>query len=61
MPTKNVFGQKVYVQVPVDIDEESLKAIATKTGGKYYPRRQQRNRCGRSMTRSISSKNQSSR
>lgn len=36
MPTKNVFGQKVYVQVPVDIDEESLKAIATKTGGKYY-------------------------
>jgi Ca-activated chloride channel family protein len=36
MPTQNVFGQRVYVQVPVDIDEDSLKAIAAKTGGKYY-------------------------
>lgn len=31
-----VFGQKRYVQVPVDIDEDTLKAIADKTGGKYY-------------------------
>ncbi len=36
MPRMNVFGQKVYVQIPVDIDEETLKSIATKTGGKYY-------------------------
>ena len=36
MPRQNVFGQKVYVQVPVDIDEETLKAVAAKTGGKYF-------------------------
>lgn len=36
LPRMNVFGQKVYVQVPVDIDEETLKNIAKKTGGKYY-------------------------
>jgi Ca-activated chloride channel family protein len=36
MPRQNVFGQKVYVQVPVDIDENTLKAIAARTGGKYY-------------------------
>ena len=36
MPRQNVFGQKVYVQVPVDIDEDTLEAIAKKTGGKYY-------------------------
>jgi len=35
-PHLNAFGQKVYVQVPVDIDEETLKAIAKKTGGEYY-------------------------
>lgn len=33
---QNGFGQKVYVQVPVDIDEQTLKAIAAKTGGKYF-------------------------
>ena len=26
----------MYVQVPVDIDEATLKNIANKTGGKYY-------------------------
>ena len=36
MPRMNVFGQKVYVQVPVDIDEDTLKQVADKTGGKYY-------------------------
>lgn len=36
MPRMNMFGQKVYVQVPVDIDEETLRAIAEKTNGKYY-------------------------
>src|SRR3954463_14340703 len=30
------FGQKVYQQVPVDVDEETLTAIAKKTGAKYY-------------------------
>ena len=36
MPRINPFGQKVYVKVPVDIDEETLKAVADKTGGRYY-------------------------
>jgi Ca-activated chloride channel family protein len=30
------FGQKGYRNVPVDIDEETLKAIADRTGGIYY-------------------------
>lgn len=30
------FGRKVYRQVPVDIDEETLSQIAERTGGKYY-------------------------
>lgn len=29
-------GQKVYRQVPVDIDEETLTKVAERTGGKYY-------------------------
>jgi Ca-activated chloride channel family protein len=29
-------GQKIYQQVPVDVDEDTLKAIAAKTGAKYY-------------------------
>lgn len=29
-------GQKEYRPVPVDIDEDTLKKIADKTGGKYY-------------------------
>ncbi|MBI4660487.1 MAG: VWA domain-containing protein [Verrucomicrobia bacterium] len=36
MPLRDPFGRKVYRPVPVDIDEETLKAIAQKTGGKYY-------------------------
>src|SRR4051812_15784853 len=36
MPRMDVFGRKRYVQVPVDIDEDTLKIIADKTGGKYY-------------------------
>ncbi|MBN2507607.1 MAG: VWA domain-containing protein [Verrucomicrobia bacterium] len=36
VPRLNVFGQKVYVQVPVDIDEDTLQKIARRTGGKYY-------------------------
>src|SRR6185503_2240978 len=36
MPTRDMFGRRTYVQVAVDIDEETLKQIATKTGGKYY-------------------------
>lgn len=31
-----MFGRKVYQNVPVDIDEETLKQIADMTGGKYY-------------------------
>ena len=36
MPQRDPFGRKFYVQVAVDIDEETLKGIAEKTGGKYY-------------------------
>ena len=36
MPRIDPFGRKVYVSVPVDIDEDTLKAIAQKTGGKYF-------------------------
>jgi len=35
-PTRNAFGQRVYVNVPVDIDEKTLKAIADQTGGRYF-------------------------
>jgi Ca-activated chloride channel family protein len=31
-----VFGQKTHRPVPVDIDEDTLTAVAEKTGGKYY-------------------------
>jgi len=34
-PQTNPFGQKVYVKVPVDIDEETLTEVAEKTGGFY--------------------------
>lgn len=30
------FGRKVYRQVPVDIDDETLRQVAARTGGKYY-------------------------
>jgi Ca-activated chloride channel family protein len=36
MPMRDMFGRKVYRQVEVDIDEETLTKIAEKTGGKYY-------------------------
>lgn len=35
-PRLNMFGQKTYVSVPVDIDEDTLKEIAKMTGGKYF-------------------------
>jgi Ca-activated chloride channel homolog len=31
-----VYGRKTYQNVPVDIDEKTLTAMAEKTGGKYY-------------------------
>lgn len=31
-----MFGRKMYRDVPVDIDEPTLKAIAERTGGKYF-------------------------
>lgn len=36
MPVFDAFGMKHYRMVPVDIDEETLKSIASMTGGKYY-------------------------
>jgi Ca-activated chloride channel family protein len=35
-PTQDMFGNKVYRPVQVDIDEETLQKIAETTGGKYY-------------------------
>ncbi len=36
MPRINVFGHKEYVQVKVDIDEDTLTEISKRTSGKYY-------------------------
>ncbi|MSR43081.1 MAG: VWA domain-containing protein [Pedosphaera sp.] len=36
LPRKDPFGRKVYVPMNVDIDDEMLTKIATRTGGKYY-------------------------
>ena len=36
MPVVDPFGRKRYRDVPVDIDEKTLTAMAEKTGGKYY-------------------------
>src|SRR5512137_249530 len=36
MPTRDMFGRKVYQMQPVDIDEDTLQKIAQMTGGKYY-------------------------
>jgi Ca-activated chloride channel family protein len=36
MPTTDPFGRKRYVQVQVDIDEDTLQKIADLTGGKYF-------------------------
>lgn len=35
-PVTNMFGQKVYQKVLIDIDENTLKEIASKTGGQYF-------------------------
>ncbi len=35
-PQTDAFGRKVYVQIPVDIDEDTLQQIADRTGGKYF-------------------------
>jgi len=36
IPAQDMFGRTVYRTIDADIDEESLAAIAKKTGGKYY-------------------------
>jgi Ca-activated chloride channel homolog len=36
MPYTDTFGMQRYGNVPVDIDEETLKQISDKTGGKYF-------------------------
>lgn len=35
-PQTDAFNRKVYVNVKVDIDEDTLRQIAQKTGGKYF-------------------------
>ena len=35
-PQVDPFGRKVYVNIPVDIDEDTLQKIAETTGGKYF-------------------------
>lgn len=35
-PAQDLFGNKVYRPVPVDIDEETLGKIATTTGARYF-------------------------
>jgi Ca-activated chloride channel family protein len=35
-PMQDAFGNKVYRPMPVDIDEDTLKKIATTTGGRYF-------------------------
>jgi Ca-activated chloride channel family protein len=35
-PSRDLFGNKVYQPIKVDIDEETLKQIAAKTGGAYF-------------------------
>lgn len=35
-PQVDPFGRKYYVRMAVDIDEDTLKQISAKTGGKYY-------------------------
>jgi len=35
-PTEDLFGNKVYRPMQVDIDEDTLKRIATKTGARYF-------------------------
>jgi len=35
-PMKDYYGRTVYRNIPIEIDEESLRRIAGTTGGKYY-------------------------
>jgi Ca-activated chloride channel family protein len=35
-PAHDLFGNRVYRPVPVDIDEETLRAVARITGGRYF-------------------------
>jgi len=35
-PQVDAFGRKVYVSMPVDIDEDTLRRIAETTGGRYF-------------------------
>jgi len=35
-PVQDIWGRRGYQNVPVEIDEETLKTIATTTGGKYF-------------------------
>jgi Ca-activated chloride channel family protein len=35
-PTHDVFGRRIYVTIPVDIDVEALQKIADLTGGKFF-------------------------
>lgn len=35
-PVRDVFGNIVYRPIRIDIDEDTLKEIASKTGGKYF-------------------------
>jgi Ca-activated chloride channel family protein len=35
-PVRDLFGNKVYRPVPVDIDENTLKRVAAVTGGRYF-------------------------
>jgi Ca-activated chloride channel family protein len=35
-PQVDPFGRKVYVNIPVDIDEDTLQKIAETTGGHYF-------------------------
>ena len=35
-PTRDLFGNKVYRPVQVDVDEETLKKVAATTGARYF-------------------------
>lgn len=35
-PMQDQFGRTVYQNIPIEIDEDTLKKIADETGGKYY-------------------------
>jgi Ca-activated chloride channel family protein len=35
-PTRDAFGRRVYITIPVDIDNDALQKIADVTGGKFF-------------------------